>query len=71
MMKLHELYQNGLVNGVPDMRILFKDEVHEMEQISALISVVPYMLVLPAWSHLLNYAPKLLKMQLTMVLHLN
>ena len=31
MMKLHELYQNGLVNGVPDMRILFKDEVHEME----------------------------------------
>lgn len=31
MMKLHELYQNGLRNGVPDMRILFKEEVHEME----------------------------------------
>ena len=31
MMKLHELYQNGLRNGVPDMRIMFKDEVHELE----------------------------------------
>ncbi len=28
---LHELYLNGLKNGVPDMRIVFKDEVHEME----------------------------------------
>ena len=32
MMKLHELYKNGLQNGVPDMRILFQDEVHEMEE---------------------------------------
>ncbi len=32
MLKLHELYQNGLVNGVPDLRIMFQDEVHEVEQ---------------------------------------
>ncbi|MEG0378805.1 MAG: NAD(P)/FAD-dependent oxidoreductase, partial [Eubacterium sp.] len=31
MMKLHELYQNGLKNGVPELRIMFKDEVHELE----------------------------------------
>ncbi|MEF9918547.1 MAG: NAD(P)/FAD-dependent oxidoreductase [Eubacterium sp.] len=31
MMTLHNLYQNGLKNGVPDLRIMFKDEVHELE----------------------------------------
>lgn len=31
MKTLHALYQNGLVNGVPDMKILFKEEVHAME----------------------------------------
>ena len=31
MMTIHELYRNGLQNGVPDLRILFEDEVHEME----------------------------------------
>lgn len=31
MEKLHELYQNGLKNGVPGMQILFEKEVHEME----------------------------------------
>jgi glycerol-3-phosphate dehydrogenase len=31
MMTLHELYQNGLKNGVPNMRIVFKEEVHQME----------------------------------------
>lgn len=31
MLKLHELYQNGLRNGVPGMKILFEKEVHEME----------------------------------------
>jgi|LGVE01.1.fsa_nt_gb glycerol-3-phosphate dehydrogenase len=31
METLHELYKNGLINGVPDMKILFQDEVHEME----------------------------------------
>lgn len=32
MYKLHELYQNGLKNGVPDLRIMFQDEVHEIKQ---------------------------------------
>lgn len=31
METLHRLYQNGLANGVPDLRIMFKDEVHERE----------------------------------------
>jgi glycerol-3-phosphate dehydrogenase len=31
MATLHELYQNGLKNGVPGMRIIFKEEVHQME----------------------------------------
>jgi len=31
MATVHELYQNGLKNGVPGLRILFKDEVHAME----------------------------------------
>lgn len=31
MATIHELYKNGLVNGVPDMKIIFKDEVHAME----------------------------------------
>lgn len=31
MMKLHELYLNGLKNGVPDLRIVFEKEVHELE----------------------------------------
>ncbi len=32
MLKLHELYKNGLQNGVPGMQILFQKEVHEMEE---------------------------------------
>ena len=31
MATIHELYQNGLKNGVPGLKILFKDEVHAME----------------------------------------
>ncbi len=31
MATIHELYKNGLVNGVPDMKILFKEEVHAIE----------------------------------------
>lgn len=31
MHKLHELFQNGLKNGVPDMRIMYNDEVHAEE----------------------------------------
>ncbi|MGL4606306.1 MAG: NAD(P)/FAD-dependent oxidoreductase, partial [Eubacteriaceae bacterium] len=31
MQTLHELYKNGLANGVPGLRILFEDEVHAME----------------------------------------
>lgn len=32
MYTLQELYKRGLENGVPNMRILFEDEVHEMEE---------------------------------------
>ena len=32
MMTLQRLYQRGVMNGVPDMRIIFEDEVHEMEE---------------------------------------
>ncbi|MBK5245174.1 MAG: NAD(P)/FAD-dependent oxidoreductase [Eubacteriaceae bacterium] len=28
---VHELYKNGLINGVPGLKILFKEEVHAME----------------------------------------
>lgn len=31
MATIHDLYQNGLKNGVPGLRILFKNEVHAME----------------------------------------
>ncbi|HEY5537697.1 MAG TPA: NAD(P)/FAD-dependent oxidoreductase [Acetobacterium sp.] len=31
MATVHELYQNGLKNGVPGLKILFKEEVHTME----------------------------------------
>ncbi|KNZ42881.1 NAD(P)/FAD-dependent oxidoreductase [Acetobacterium bakii] len=31
MATIHELYKNGLINGVPGMKILFKEEVHAME----------------------------------------
>lgn len=31
MATLHELYQNGIKNGVPDLRIIFEEEVHQME----------------------------------------
>lgn len=31
MYTLQDLYKRGVMNGVPDMRILFEDEVHEME----------------------------------------
>lgn len=31
MATIHELYQNGVKNGVPGLKILFKDEVHAME----------------------------------------
>lgn len=31
MATIHELYQNGLKNGVPGLKILFKEEIHAME----------------------------------------
>ncbi len=31
MLTLHDLYQNGLRNGVPGMQILFQEEVHKLE----------------------------------------
>ncbi|MBC3888683.1 FAD-dependent oxidoreductase [Acetobacterium paludosum] len=31
MATIHDLYKNGLKNGVPGLKILFKDEVHAME----------------------------------------
>lgn len=31
MQTLHELYKNGLANGVPELKILFEEEVHAME----------------------------------------
>jgi len=31
MATVHELYKNGLINGVPGLKILFKEEVHAME----------------------------------------
>lgn len=31
MMTIHDLYKNGLKNGTPNLRIIYEDELHEME----------------------------------------